>query len=272
MKSILLLLPLIIIIVGCKEHEEYDFSTVDSQESYNMTNWSFAKKKEYYRRIGKMNQDFLSYEKCEIPTFKKFQTSLKNDLKIEVSKNDPFIIVSHFLQTDSYNHLVIFPEHKNLAFGSELFLLDSVMVAHYYSKDYKELYHKEDLIYLLNQLVFNPKSLNLDTLIAQEWNQHFFQLMVCDYHFSRERKVFNVVINKLIEDQKQGIENDESFYLRLLFNRDSPRIDTQFVKKIALIDREKILYKAFLAALNKRYPKKQVQLEKKIDLIYSSVE
>lgn len=258
-----------LIAVSCQSSkDDQSFETVDSQESYDMTNWSDAKKATYYSKSGQYFSDYLKVQDCKIPSSSHFGETLKSDLKVVVSAKDEVVFLSHFLQKDKENQIVIFPKYRVLSFQSELPLADSSSLAYPNSKLFKEVSHNEENTFLLNQLLFYPKTLNLDTLLTREWTQEFFQTMVCDYHFSNEEKILRHVINKLISDQETKIEHQ--VYLKLLFHHDKPQIDTEFVQKIAAIDHDKLIYSSFILGIKSEYPKLLNTLEKELDRIYSN--
>lgn len=259
---------ILLIAAGCQSSQEESFETVDSQESYDMTDWSETKKATYYSKSGKYFSDYLKVQECKIPSPSHFGETLKSDLGIVVSTADEVVFLSHFLQKDKENQLVIFPKFRVLSFRSELPLADSSSLAYPNSTLFKEVSHTEENTFLLNQLLFYPKTLNLDTLFTREWTQEFFQTMVCDYHFSKEEKILRHVISKMIPDQHSEIEHE--VYLKLLFHRDKPEIDTKFVQKIAALDQNKQIYANFILAIKSKYPKLLNALEKELNTIYGN--
>lgn len=259
---------ILLLAVGCQSSNDESFETVDSQESYDMTDWSEEKKATYYSKSGQYFTDYLKVQECKIPSFSHFEETLKSDLNVNVSQKDEVVFLSHFIQKDKENQLVIFPKYRVLSFKSELPLADSSSLAYPHSELFKEVSHKEENTFLINQLLFYPKTLNVDTLLTREWTQDFFQTIVCDYHFSKEEKIFSHVINKLIPGSNDGIEND--VYLKLFFHREKPEIDTEFVQKIAQIDHDRKIYDRFILAIQSEYPKRITSLQKEVNRIYGN--
>lgn len=157
-----------IFLISCKGHvnneegksnQEYSFEVDDSDESYDMTNWSEGKKQEYYSQVGKLIQYFLTNNGYKIPSKKEFTNKIDENfnLKVDFQKNYQIIPLKSTEDPHMPKEIVIFPNERIIAFDKELPLLDENSLRYYKSEDFRDLDHTYDNNLNLNKLLFSSE-------------------------------------------------------------------------------------------------------------------
>lgn len=249
---------ILFLFIDCRQKaQNYSYELEDSDEAYVMDSWSVEHKEDYYQRIGKLLSGFLSREHYKIPSESEFNKTVSEKLKIQVNNTTYKIIPYHIFQKDSASgdasRLVLFPKVRIISFDTEFPLLNTSSLKYYNTPDYKNLDHSEEYNIVLNKLLFTPNQQEIDKWLKDEQLNDLFFYLVCSFHFDSNESVFKYVINKI----KSNPEKYSPELLQLLFQKDKPAIDQNFISRIAKLDHDKKLLSYFRSALAEEFNEKE---------------
>lgn len=237
------------------QKEEFSYEIEDSDQAYVMDDWSEKKKNDYYIRTGNLVAEFLSWEGYKAPTTNYFSKELNNQFNINIHEDDLFIKIPFCNFDEEQNkedNLVIFPNQKIISLESELPLLNKSMIEFYHSKDYQNLDNSQSYNLVINKLIFNNvNETEIDKYLSDTSLSDLFFCLVINNHYSKNDKILNFSIQNLILKKTQGeeinIDNIKSLIYKKQGLNNEYVIDNVFLKKIAKIDKNKILLSDFLS-------------------------
>lgn len=231
------------------QKEEFGYELEDSDEAYVMDDWSEKKKNDYYTKTANLIMEFLSWEGYKAPTNDYFSKELNNQFNIKINEDATFIKIPfcNFEKEQSQeDSLIIFPRQKIISLQSELPLLNKSMIKFYHSKDYQNLDNSLSYNLVINKLIFSDlNESEISKYISDSSLSDLLFCLVVNHHYSRNDRILNFVIKSLISKKTQGQETNIDDIKSLVYKRQGLNseyiIDNIFLKKIAKIDKNKIL-------------------------------